>query len=65
MPFEVTVAAVQAWLDDDMSLQTLKNQYSAKEIFDLLEDRAGIQTDQQLYEALLDVMYATRPQGVL
>ncbi len=65
MPFEVTVAAVQAWLDDDMSLQTLKNQYSAKEIFDQLEDRAGIQTDQQLYEALLDVMYATRPQGVL
>jgi hypothetical protein len=65
MPFEVTHAAIQEWLDDDMSLQTLKNQFTLKEIFDKLEDKSQIKNDDQLYEALLDVMYATRPTGVL
>ena len=65
MDFTVTLAAVQEWLDDDLSLQTLKNQYTLQEIFDLIEDKEKIETDDQLYEALLDVMYATRPKGVL
>ena len=51
-------------LDDDPSLNTLKNQYSAQEIFDLIEDRDQIGDEEALYEALLDVMYATRPKGV-
>ena len=63
MPFTVTVAAVQEWLDDDTSLGTLKNQYTAREVFDLIEDKDAIANDDQLYEALLDVMYATRPTG--
>lgn len=65
MSFEVTHAAIQEWLDDDMSLQTLKNQYTVEEIYNLLENKAAISTDDELYEALLDVMYATRPKGVL
>ena len=65
MSFKVTNEAIQEWLDDDMSLQTLKNQYSVQEIYDLLEKKEEISTDDELYEALLDVMYATRPKGVL
>ena len=65
MSFEVTHAAIQEWLDDDMSLQTLKNQYTVEEIYNLLENKEAIHTDDELYEALLDVMYATRPKGVL
>ena len=65
MSFEVTNAAIQEWLDDDMSLQTLKNQYTVEEIYNLLENKSDISTDDELYEALLDVMYVTRPKGVL
>ena len=65
MSFEVTNEAIQEWLDDDMSLQTLKNQYTVEEIYNLLENREEITTDDELYSALLDVMYATRPKGVL
>ena len=65
MSFEVNHAAIQEWLDDDMSLQTLKNQYSVEEIYKLLEKKDEIKTDDELFEALLDVMYATRPKGVL
>ncbi len=64
MAFAVTRAAIQEWLDDDMSLQTLKNQFTVDEIYALLEDKAKIQNDDQLFEALMDVMYATRPKGV-
>lgn len=65
MSFQVTVEAVQEWLDDDMSLQTLKNQFSTKEIFDMIENKDQIDSDEGLFEALMDVMYATRPEGVL
>ena len=65
MPFELTLAAIQEWLDDDLSLQTLKNQYTVQELYDLIENKEEIQNDDQLYEALLDVMYATRPKGSL
>lgn len=65
MDFTVTLEAVQEWLDDDLSLQTLKNQYTTQEIFDLIPNKDEIETDDELYEALLDVMYATRPKGTL
>ena len=65
MSFEVTIDAVQEWLDDDMSLQTLKNQFTTKEIFDMIENKDSIDNDEALFEALMDVMYATRPEGVL
>jgi hypothetical protein len=64
MAFAVTVDAVRSWLEDDTSLQTLKNQYTPEEVYALLEDKASIRSDDALYEALLDVMYATRPKGV-
>ena len=65
MSFEVTNEAIQEWLDDDMSLQTLKNQYTVEDIYSLLEKKDEITTDDELFQALLDVMYATRPKGVL
>ena len=65
MSFTVTLEAIQEWFDDDMSLQTLKNQYTVQEIYDLIEDKEKIENDDELYEALLDVMYATRPKGAL
>ena len=65
MDFKVTLEAIKEWLDDDMSLQTLKNQYTVQEIYDLIEDKESIKNDDELYEALLDVMYATRPTGPL
>ncbi|MCB9781246.1 MAG: hypothetical protein H6742_21950 [Alphaproteobacteria bacterium] len=60
----VTVDTVREMLEDDPSLGTLKNQFTAQEVFDMLEDREDIDTEDALYEALMDVMYATRPQGV-
>ena len=63
MSFVVTHDAIKEWLDDDPSLNTLKNQYSVQEIFNLLENKDAIETDDALYAALLDVMYATRPRG--
>jgi len=65
MEFTVTLAAITEWLDDDLSLQTLKNQFTVQEIFDLIPNKDEIKTDDQLYEALLDVMYTTRPKGHL
>lgn len=65
MDFKVTLDAIIEWLDDDMSLQTLKNQFTPQEIFDLIENKEAITTDDELYTALLDVMYSTRPKGHL
>ena len=65
MSFEVTKALVQEMLDEDTSLQTLSNQYTLDEIWEMIEDKDQISNDDQLFEALMDVMYATRPQGTL
>jgi len=65
MSFEVTKALVQEMLDEDTSLQTIANQFTLDQIWDMLEDKDQIANDDQLFEALMDVMYATRPQGVL
>jgi len=63
MSFEVTKELVKEALDDDPSLQTLTNQFTFEEIWDMIEDKDQIKNDDQLFEALMDVMYATRPQG--
>ncbi len=63
--FEVTAEAIKDWLDDELSLQTLGNQYSVEELFEMLPDKASITSDDALYTALLDLMYKTRPGGQL
>lgn len=63
--FKPTIDEVSQMLEEDPSLGTLRNQYTTEEIFDLIEDRETITTVEGLYEALMDVMYATRPKGVL
>ena len=65
MAFEVTKETVQEMLDEDSSLQTISNQFTLEEIWAMLENKDQISNDDQLFEALMDVMYATRPQGVL
>ena len=65
MSFTVTKEVVQEMLDEDTSLQTISNQFTLDEIFDMIEDKEQIKNDDQLFEALMDVMYATRPQGTL
>ena len=63
MSFEVTKELVKSALDDDPSLQTITNQFTFDEIWDMIEDKDQIKNEDQLFEALMDVMYATRPGG--
>jgi hypothetical protein len=63
MAYTVTLELVSEMLDEDMTLQTLKNQYTPAEVFAMLKDVADITTEDALFEALMDVMYATRPEG--
>ena len=65
MSFQITKELVQEMLDEDTSLQTIANQFTLDEIFNMIEDKEQISNDDQLFEALMDVMYATRPQGTL
>ena len=65
MSFTVTKEVVQEMLDEDTSLQTISNQFTLDEIFNMIEDKEQITNDDQLFEALMDVMYATRPKGTL
>ena len=65
MPFEISKALVQEMLSEDTSLQTISNQFTLDEIWDMIENRDEISNEDQLFEALMDVMYATRPTGVL
>jgi hypothetical protein len=65
MSFQVTKEAVQEMLDDDPSLRTISNQMSLDETWNLLEGKDQISSENELFEALMDVMYATRPKGVL
>lgn len=63
--FKVDKKAVQEMLDDDPSLGTLKNQFTLEEIWENLENIEDIKGEEDLYNALMAVMYATRPKGVL
>jgi hypothetical protein len=63
MSFEVTKELVKSALDDDPSLQTITNQFTFDEIWEMIEDKDQIKNEDQLFEALMDVMYATRPGG--
>ena len=63
--FKVTRETVAEMLDDNPALGTLKNQFSLDEIWENLEDKDQISDDEGLFNALMAVMYATRPKGVL
>ena len=65
MGFKLTKALVQEMLEEDSTLQTIANQYTLDQIWDLIEDRDAIGSEDALFEALMDVMYATRPEGWL
>lgn len=62
---KVTFERVSEMVDEDVSLGTLKNQYTSEEIWELLEKKDQDLDDEDLFNALMDVMYATRPKGVL
>jgi hypothetical protein len=63
--FKVDRAMVAAMLEDDPALGTLRNQYSVDEIWALLENPESLKSDEDLFNALMDVTYATRPKGFL
>jgi hypothetical protein len=63
--FQVTRELVAEMVESDPSLGTLKNQYSDEKIWDLLENKAELESEEELFNALMDVMYATRPKGHL
>lgn len=65
MAFKVDIEQVASMLEDDPSLGTLRNQYTVDEIWELLEEKDDIGNEEELYNALMAVMYATRPKGVL
>ena len=64
MSFKLSKELVQEFLDDDTSLQTVKNQFSLDQVWDMIEDKDEIGSEEELYNALIDVMYKTRPKGV-
>jgi len=65
MGFQVTKELVKEMLDEDTTLQTIANQYTLDEIWQMIENKDQISSDDALFEALMDVMYATRPKGWL
>lgn len=65
MAFKLTRETMMELVEDSPALNTLKNQYEPDEIWELLEDKEQITDDEELFNALMAVMYATRPKGVL
>ncbi len=65
MAFKLTRETMMELVEDSPALNTLKNQYEPDEIWELLEDKDQITDDEELFNALMAVMYATRPKGVL
>ena len=63
MSFEISKTLVQEMLAEDSSLQTITNQFTFEEIWDMIKDKDKIKNDDELFEALMDVMYTTRPGG--
>ncbi len=65
MPFSLSKDTMMELIEDSPALNTLKNQYTPDEIWEYLEDKDAITDDEELFNALMAVMYATRPKGVL
>ena len=62
---KVTFDRVAEMVQEEVALGTLRNQYTPDEIWELFEKKGEDLSDEQLFNALMDVMYATRPKGVL
>lgn len=60
---QITAAVVQAAIDEDSTLWTLKRIELDEVLAVLKEHHPVIKDEDELFEALLDVMYKTRPTG--
>lgn len=60
---QITAAVVQAMIDEDSTLWTLKRIELTEVLAVLKEHHPVIKDEDELFEALLDVMYKTRPTG--
>ena len=49
MSFTVTRELVQEMLDEDTSLQTISNQFTLDEIWEMIENKDQITNDDQLF----------------
>ena len=62
---EITPEVVAEAIEEDSTLWTLKR-LEIEEVMEVLfEHHPNIQDEDELFEALLDVMYKTRPTGPL
>ena len=61
---DVTRDLVAELIEEEIALQTLKR-IELDEVWRLVSERAPFETEEELFEALMAVMYETRPQGVL
>ncbi len=60
---EITRELVLEFIEEDSSLWTLKR-IEIDEVMRLLKElHPGVEGEEELFEALLDVMYKTRPTG--
>lgn len=62
--FVLSTDLIARILDEEPSLHTIKVQLSLEEIWALLEGKDDITSEEDLYNALMSVMYDTRPKGV-
>ena len=63
MPLEITRELVSEFIEEDSTLWTLKR-LELDEVMKVLgELHPDVGSEEELFEALLDVMYKTRPTG--
>ena len=62
--FTLSTALIARILEEEPSLHTIKVQLSLDEIWERLEGKEEIGSEEDLYNALMSVMYDTRPKGV-
>ena len=60
---EITVAVINELIDEDSTLHTLRRVEMDEIMAVLKEHHPDIADEDALFEALLDVMYKTRPTG--
>ena len=62
--FSLSKALVAQIVDEEPSLHTIKVQMTTDEIWEALDNKDDIGSEEELYNALMSVMYDTRPKGV-
>ena len=62
--FKLDAASAAAIIAEEAALATLR-QYPVEEVLAKVEDRDAISSEEEAFNALMEAMYALRPQGYL